>query len=188
MVQTQTPVLFIDEGNPIVLSRSLDTFYTLNSAGLPTLDINLCTYRPSAITRQAILPFENRLTLFVESKDACLPCVMDKVKINPKLRYIVLIPASFISLLPIYPYIPEIESILARNPDIAQVQFFQDQSQRNAHTKAPVIYQYITKNILVGNGNFTNGPSVIRAYRKHRPPAKFRTAYLKPTVFAREVY
>lgn len=172
------PTLIYDaDTNPNHLILSAKTFIEKNAAELHRFKLILYMYRPSheTITRvkEMFLPYTPYLT--AGSKPPCIPCIWAR----HKTRYGIVIPSTFISIHPLWPYIKELRQTISDIPDLSYIRLTPDHTT----TTTPKVYHRHTRHIYL-----TRGIPLSHTYpvlTKAKPPDTLTiiSGALKPLVF-----
>lgn len=160
--------LFSDTGDPQSLAKSAESFIDQNSSHLAQFKILIYLYRP---THQTVEMFKEKFLhrtpyIMAGSTPPCIPCVMSRHKV----RYGVLIPGGWMSIGPLWPYLDEVRHTLSNIQNLYYIRFSPDTDLINRSTNEPLVYNYYTSNILIGNGNHTL-PKSSPVLAKAKPPA-----------------
>jgi len=175
--------MFYESGDYEVLCRTLTSFVEKNNAELDRFHIVVHLKNPRNQIVDALRDLYSRYTISIttSAKVICIPCILKRYKV----RYGIVIPAGYVSALPLWPYIDELKHTLSTTDNLSYIKLVPDTDSRNDLTFEPLAYTYCTSHILVGNGNLDKSiPALVKSYPNHTKTSV--VGRLKPLVFAKE--
>ena len=176
-------MMFYETGDYMALHSSISSFIEQNHAELGQFHIVIHLRKPDDETITAFKDLYTKYGVAIStgSKGICIPCILQR----NKTRYGVVIPAGYDSVRPLWPYLDELRQVLSTTDNLSYVRLVPDTDSRNELTKDPLVYQYSTANVLIGNGNYTRDlPALVKAKIAHTKTSV--TGQLKPRVFVKD--
>lgn len=182
-MKSRLPVVFSAQFHIRSLCATINTFIDLNAGSLGKFKLIIYLTRPDADTVELIksLYLDRTPYLMAGPKPPCVPCILKRHKV----RYGVVIPPGYISVLPLCNYIDEIRHTLSTIPELTHIRLDPNTDLTNKITNRPIVYHYYTRNILVGNGNFsTDYPVLLKTNGAHS--ATSTCGMLRKVVFTKK--
>ena len=183
-MRPRLPVIFYsDVLNIKSLYRTIDTFIDMNINSLLEFKLIIYMTRPDAATVEMVKSryLDRTPYLMAGAKPPCVPCILAKHKV----RYGVVIPPGYASILPLSRYLDEIRHTIAAIPELTHIRLDPHSDLTNKFTGRSIVYHYHTRNILVGNGNATKTYPVLFKTRAV-PSATSTCGKLRKVIFQKE--
>ena len=176
------PVLIYDATmNPDHMVQSAQSFVDLNASEMGRFKLILYLYRPSQEFVDIIKQQFSHVTPYLTagSKPPCIPCIWAR----HKTRYGLVIPSTYTSVRPIWPYITELRQMVHDIPNLTFIRLTPD----NDPSDTPRVYSQYTRHIHTTQG--VHLPPDCPVLTKARPPdhTPIISGALKPLVFSKSI-